>query len=663
MTRSGKLILFLSLLVALSAAALLAYSVYEGSKPIEQSQRATMTGRSLPALPTVGLPGAVEPEEELLDVTPQTAQEINESRPFITGEIPAALPFRSKLAGKERERAIACLATAGLYEAGSRSGDQSAVMQVVLNRVRHPAFPDTICGVVFQGSERSTGCQFSFTCDGSMRRRQPSPAAWRSAQGLATAMMEDTIDERVGLATHFHTDWVVPYWSDSLDKLTNVRTHLFFRWRGFWGTAQALAARYRGARHSRFGQPLRFARTGRSRGGERDARRRNRGRSGWVAAGKRQHRRISRTCGPRRLARASPARIGGRDGPRTLVDRCRGPVQGEAGLQGRGMERSGQGPANSDTCPPFRIAARSRLRPDFPRSHPASLLGLLTLGSRLHQPLPWQRRFYRGAAGGVSASGMDRFPIGAIQTDAGQTLAGIGARVDRYPVRMVFDLVDDRMAVDDHGTVIAIGLREIVPDEHQVLFSLPVEGHAGPDAGMHEEIVTVPIGKGRIAEHGDKMIRHCRAEAIAEVETVFVGPRRLDAETFEEGEPAVLEPDILRHRMPAEAVEQQILMVAFQQPDARFGHQLVGQIEAGGAMRTTIDDIAEQDELDRFEIAWPVFPVRGDFLHQRTEQIVTTVNVSDSVDALASSRAGLASVFAKEPQHSAIMAQGLQNVR
>ena len=239
MTRSVKLILFLSLLVALSAAALLAYSVYEGSKPIEQSQRATMTGRSLPALPTVGLPGAVEPEEELLDVTPQTAQEINETRPFITGEIPAALPFRSKLAGQERERAIACLATAGLYEAGSRSGDQSAVMQVVLNRVRHPAFPDTICGVVFQGSERSTGCQFSFTCDGSMRRRQPSPAAWRSAQGLATAMMEDTIDERVGLATHFHTDWVVPYWSDSLDKLTNVRTHLFFRWRGFWGTRPA----------------------------------------------------------------------------------------------------------------------------------------------------------------------------------------------------------------------------------------------------------------------------------------------------------------------------------------------------------------------------------------------------------------------------------------
>jgi hypothetical protein len=112
-------------------------------------------------------------------------------------------------------------------------------MQVVLNRVRHPAFPNTICGVVFQGSERRTGCQFSFTCDGSMQRRQPAAASWRSARGLAMAMLEDTVDERVGLATHFHTDWVVPYWSDSLDKLTNVRTHLFFRWRGFWGTRPA----------------------------------------------------------------------------------------------------------------------------------------------------------------------------------------------------------------------------------------------------------------------------------------------------------------------------------------------------------------------------------------------------------------------------------------
>ena len=234
MTRSVKIALLLSLLVALSAAALLTYSVREASKPIERPQRAAAAREALPALPTIGLPGAVAPEDELLEVTPQTAQEINKSRPFVAGEFPPATAFRSRLDGADRERAIACLATAGLYEAGGRSGDQSAVMQVVLNRVRHPAFPNTICGVVFQGSERSTGCQFSFTCDGSMRRRQPGAAAWRSAQGLAMAMLDDTVDERVGLATHFHTDWVIPYWSASLDKLTEVRTHLFFRWKGYW---------------------------------------------------------------------------------------------------------------------------------------------------------------------------------------------------------------------------------------------------------------------------------------------------------------------------------------------------------------------------------------------------------------------------------------------
>ena len=246
MTRSVKIALLLSLLVALSAAALLTYSVREASKPIERPQRAAAARKALPALPTIGLPGAVAPEDELLEVTPQTAQEINKSRPFVTGEFPPASAFRSRLEGTDRERAIACLATAGLYEAGGRSGDQSAVMQVILNRVRHPAFPNTICGVVFQGSERSTGCQFSFTCDGSMRRRQPGAAAWRSAQGLAMAMLDDTVDERVGLATHFHTDWVVPYWSASLDKLTEVRTHLFFRWKGYWGTSAAFSAPYRG---------------------------------------------------------------------------------------------------------------------------------------------------------------------------------------------------------------------------------------------------------------------------------------------------------------------------------------------------------------------------------------------------------------------------------
>ena len=105
------------------------------------------------------------------------------------------------------------------------------MIQTVLNRVRHPAFPATVCGVVFQGSERSTGCQFTFTCDGALAR-QPSAAAWARARALAEQALDGAVDERVGNATHYHTDWVVPYWRTSLDKIAQVETHIFDRWRG-----------------------------------------------------------------------------------------------------------------------------------------------------------------------------------------------------------------------------------------------------------------------------------------------------------------------------------------------------------------------------------------------------------------------------------------------
>lgn len=239
MPKSVRILISLFALIFIGAAAVLGYTAIEGSKPLAASAIAAREDGVLPPLPTIGVPGAVAPEEELLDVTPETAKEINDSRPFTSEPIEPAAPFAGMASGDDGERAVVCLATAGWYEAGAGSSDQSAVMQVVLNRVRHPAFPNSVCGVVFQGSERRTGCQFSFTCDGSMLRRQPSAAAWQSAMGLARAMLEGHVDERVGLATHFHTDWVVPYWSSSLVKLTNVQTHLFFRWEGFWGTLSA----------------------------------------------------------------------------------------------------------------------------------------------------------------------------------------------------------------------------------------------------------------------------------------------------------------------------------------------------------------------------------------------------------------------------------------
>ena len=98
-----------------------------------------------------------------------------------------------------------------VYEAGDDPAGQRAVAQVVLNRVRHPAFPKTVCGVVFEGQDRTTGCQFTFSCDGALTRWSPSPALWTAARQIATAALTGTVYRPVGYATHYHTDWVVPY--------------------------------------------------------------------------------------------------------------------------------------------------------------------------------------------------------------------------------------------------------------------------------------------------------------------------------------------------------------------------------------------------------------------------------------------------------------------
>ena len=187
----------------------------------------------------------VEPVK-LQEVAPEDAREINAAIPFSTLPNPAARPFRLSGAADSQARAVDCLAAAGYYEAGDDAKGQRAVAQVIINRMRHPAFPKTICGVVFQGSERSTGCQFTFTCDGAMLRYSPSPAAWQRARDVARMALNGSVYRPVGHATHYHTNWVVPYWSASLEKITAVDTHLFFRWAGWWGTPPAFNRGYAG---------------------------------------------------------------------------------------------------------------------------------------------------------------------------------------------------------------------------------------------------------------------------------------------------------------------------------------------------------------------------------------------------------------------------------
>ena len=164
----------------------------------------------------------------------------------------AAAPpaFQSAGSGIDKARALQCLSMAVYYEAASESyAGQQAVAQVVLNRVAHPAYPASVCGVVFQGSERHTGCQFSFTCDGSLKRR-PAARPWAVAQSVALAALSGQVFAPVGTATHYHTHAVNPYWASSLDMIGSIGAHRFYRWKGRAGLADAFSMSYRG------GEPL-----------------------------------------------------------------------------------------------------------------------------------------------------------------------------------------------------------------------------------------------------------------------------------------------------------------------------------------------------------------------------------------------------------------------
>ena len=167
---------------------------------------------------------------------------------------PAARPFLSAGYGDGTAgRALDCLATAVYYEAASEPLDtQRAVAQVVLNRMRHPSYPNSICGVVYEGSSRKTGCQFTFTCDGAMHRRRPDAAGWRVATRIAGQALNGYVHAPVGLATHFHADWVVPYWAASLAKVGKIGTTIFYRWRGAASHASAFTDRYSGVEPALF---------------------------------------------------------------------------------------------------------------------------------------------------------------------------------------------------------------------------------------------------------------------------------------------------------------------------------------------------------------------------------------------------------------------------
>lgn len=232
-------------IVALLVIGLAAGAIYgllaRDRDPGQISSRSDANGPSPALVPQLPPPDLLRP------LSPDEAERANAERPFVRRPDEPASSFRLSAAPEHRQRAETCLAQAIYYEAAGEGIDGGrAVAQVVLNRVRHPAYPASVCGVVYQGSERATGCQFSFTCDGSLGRA-PGPSAWATARRLAEEALAGRVFGPVGHATHYHANYVLPYWADSLDKAVQVGRHIFYRLRGSVGDRRIFTQRYAGA--------------------------------------------------------------------------------------------------------------------------------------------------------------------------------------------------------------------------------------------------------------------------------------------------------------------------------------------------------------------------------------------------------------------------------
>ncbi|WP_313445148.1 cell wall hydrolase [Brevundimonas sp.] len=191
-------------------------------------------------LTLAGKPG-LEPGKSGLE-----AQRLNAAMAPASGALRPALPFVFKGSAEDRRRALRCLTQAVYYEAALEPDNgQAGVAQVVLNRVRDPNYASTVCGVVFEGAERVTGCQFSFTCDGSLGQA-PVGWAWERARKVAERALNGAVAQEVGTATHYHADYVHPWWTPTVAKVTQIGAHIFYRWKGVYGETAAFRKTYSG---------------------------------------------------------------------------------------------------------------------------------------------------------------------------------------------------------------------------------------------------------------------------------------------------------------------------------------------------------------------------------------------------------------------------------
>ena len=242
--RQRRLVIIAAACAAIVLIAIVAAIYYSRSNATPVVPRSGGSAARVAIAPTLRL--SLPPPDLLRPITPEEAVKQNAERAFSGRPDTPASPFKLDANASTRDRALECLTQAVYYEAATEGADgQRAVAQIVLNRMRHPAYPSSVCGVVYQGAERPTGCQFTFTCDGSLARL-PAQSLWQQARKVATEALGGKVFAPIGHSTHYHADYVLPYWADSLDKSVKIGRHIFYRLKSSLGASGAFRQRYAG---------------------------------------------------------------------------------------------------------------------------------------------------------------------------------------------------------------------------------------------------------------------------------------------------------------------------------------------------------------------------------------------------------------------------------
>ena len=230
-----------SLMSVTVAAALVGTLGASSLRPASAAQQFRMASALRMQIPTMSTG-----KHQSFIVTGATAQERNALIPLAGGKLAEMGGFTAiSPDSPQYATALKCMTQAIYYEAANEPVQgKRAVAQVVINRLKHPAYPNSVCGVVYEGANAPV-CQFSFTCDGSLLR-PPMARQWAESRRVAQAALAGSVMTDVGSATNYHADYVLPRWAFTLGKVTTIGAHIFYRLPGSVGNAGVFADRWSG---------------------------------------------------------------------------------------------------------------------------------------------------------------------------------------------------------------------------------------------------------------------------------------------------------------------------------------------------------------------------------------------------------------------------------